>query len=256
MEKRSFLFVCALTLSFFVINNYLFDRAGPPPQTVAITEPVKQDQQVYLKPLLVSDESTSPEEFYVLENNYQQLVFSTKGGALAEINLPFNSKTNQESIVHPIQFDRSIEEQSPINAKFPLNSYNLFTNGTIVKMEPKSGGYTPLLRRSLKGGLSNHYALNLVSETAQSISTSYLVSRMGQDFIEFVSEDGSVTKTYTIPKKTPYTLELEVKVDGNPNNLWLTSGLLEVELVSGSYSPLLQYYTTSPKGKESIEKIK
>ncbi len=31
------------------------------------------------------------ERFYVLENDYQQLVFSNKGGALSEINLPFQN---------------------------------------------------------------------------------------------------------------------------------------------------------------------
>lgn len=256
MEKRSFLFVCVLTLSFFVINNYLFDRAGPPPQAVATTMPIQEEAKASITPLLISDNSAEEEKFYVLENSYQQLVFSSYGGALAEINLPFSTKNNQNSIVLPIQFDKTIEAQSPANAKFPLNSYTSFENNAMVQKEPTFGGYTPLLRRSLKGSLSNYYALNLVSDSSKSNSSLYHVKQMGEDFIEFTSADGSITKTYTIPKKTPYSLQLEVKVDGNPNNLWLTSGLLEVELVSGSYSPLLQYYTTATKEKGSVEKIK
>ncbi len=258
MEKRSFLFVCALTLSFFVINNYLFDRAGPPQQSVATTAPIQEEVRTSVKTLLISDEYSSAETFYVLENNYQQLVFSGYGGALAEINLPFTSKSNQESLVLPIQFDKSIEAQSPPNAKFPLNSYTSFENGSVVKKEPKVGGYMPLIRRSLKNNLSNYYALNLVSDASAQKPVMYRMSNMGADFIEFIGNDGNrtITKTYTIPKKTPYSVQLEVKVDGDATNLWLTSGLLEVELVSGSYSPLLQYYTTATKEKGSIEKIK
>lgn len=263
MDKRSFLFVCLLTLSFFVINNYLFDKAGPPKEFIENKQVTEEALPV--KTTLVSNNSSSSETFYVLENKYQQLVFSTKGGALAEINLPFPSKNNQESVVLPIQFDKTISEHSTPNAKFPLNSYIGFENGTRTNKEPSQGGYMPLLRRSLKSvngstifsNPSENYALNVSTDSSES-STTYQVSQMGENFIEFVGDvDGrTVTKMYTIPTKTPYTFEMEMSVDGNPNNLWISSGLLEVELVSGSYSPLLQYYSTALKEKGSLEKIK
>ncbi len=258
MEKRSFLFVCILTLSFFVINNYIFEKAGPPPQALQMVA------QAEVKPLLISETSSESEEFYVLENGYQQLVFSSKGGALAEINLPFTSKTHPNSVILPIQFDKTIEENAPSNAKFPLNAYKVFNGGSIVQKEPQSGGYTPLLRRSLKSNEGNvisafpskSYAMNIVSDDGS--NPNFQMTRMGEDFIEFTAKDEtrSITKSYKIPKNAPYTFELEVTVDGNSNNLWITSGLLEVELVSGSYSPLLQYYTTAIKDKGTIEKIK
>lgn len=260
MEKRSFIFVCVLTLSFFLINNYLFEKAGPPPQTAFVSEPVQKE----VAPLLVADTPKSKETFYVLENSYQQLVFSTHGGALAEINLPFASKTNTDSVVLPIQFDAQIKEQSAINAQFPLNSYIAFENGQTVKKEPAKGGYTPLLRRPLKNSdgtttpfSSHYYALNIISNSDDKAVSTYHMSRMGKDFIEFVGKDQgrTITKKYTIPKNAPYTVQLEVEVNGNPSNLWVTSGLLEVELVSGSYSPLLQYYTMTKK-KGSVESIK
>jgi YidC/Oxa1 family membrane protein insertase len=264
MEKRSFLFVCALSLSFFFINNYLFDQKTPPTEAVSALK--KEEPSLDVKPLLVSNNSSANEVFYVLENEYQQIVFSTKGGAIAEINLPFSSKINQKSVVLPIQFDTTIEEKNAPNAKFPLNSYKTFENGEIVTKDPKLGGYTPLLRRTLKnedGSIiselsSEYYAFNIVSNKPLDETSSSRISRMGEDFIEFVSESNGhkITKTYTIPKNTPYTFELEVKVEGDAGDLWVTSGVLEVELVSGSFSPLLQYYTVDGKGKKTIEKIK
>jgi YidC/Oxa1 family membrane protein insertase len=266
MEKRSFLFVCALSLSFFFINNYLFDRKESNTEVAALTESFKKENTPSVKPVLISDNSSASETFYVLENNYQQLVFSTKGGSIAEINLPFPSKENKESVVLPIQFDKTIEEKSTSNAKFPLNPYKTFENGMIVDKDPKTGGYSPLLRRSLKNDdgsniselSSKYYAFNIISEKALDETSWCRINRMGEDFIEFISEANgqTITKTYRIPKETPYTFELEVNVEGNGGDLWVTSGLLEVELVSGSYSPLLQYYTVDAKGKKAVEKIK
>ncbi len=266
MEKRSFLFVCALSLSFFFINNYLFDRKEPKAQTEALAESFKKENSPFVKPILVTDNSSNKETFYVLENNYLQIVFSSKEGSVAEINLPFASKENKESVVLPIQFDKTIEEVNPSNAKFPLNSYKGFQNGEIVDKSPKTGGYTPLLRRSLKNDdgtnilelSSEYYAFNIVSEKSLGETSWCRLNRMGEDFIEFISEANgqTITKTYRIPKETPYTFELEVSVQGNLGNLWVTSGLLEVELVSGSYSPILQYYTADAKGKKVVEKIK
>ena len=63
------------------------------------------------------------ELFFVLENGYQQLVFSNYGGALAEINLPFESKTDQESVVKEIEFDRQMVEKHPYNAHFPAHAF-------------------------------------------------------------------------------------------------------------------------------------
>jgi YidC/Oxa1 family membrane protein insertase len=262
MEKRSLLFVSALSISFFLINNYLFDKPVPKADQEQTFTTAKEAAPT-IKPILVSADSNISETFYVLENNYQQLVFSTSGGALAEINLPFTSQTNQESVVLPIQFDKTLEQDSPINAKFPLNSY-ISSEGT--RKEPALGGYTPLLRRSIKNNNgtnlskvpSSCYALNIISDKAEESPVQYQMTRIGKNFIEFAGNDGtnSITKTYTIPDATPYTIELEVKVDGPATNLWLTSGILEVELLSGSPSPLLQYYTTSNKDKGSIEKLK
>ena len=93
------------------------------------------------------------EKFYVLENEYQQLVFTNVGGALCEINLPFASKVNKESLVRPIEFDREIVENHPDNAHFPSKPFYTASEkpeGPYVEhIEGKLGGYYPLLRRDL-----------------------------------------------------------------------------------------------------------
>jgi hypothetical protein len=58
------------------------------------------------QPASASSSQIGTEQFYVLENEYQQIVFSTFGGAIAEINLPSTSPTNPTSIVRPINFDK------------------------------------------------------------------------------------------------------------------------------------------------------
>ncbi len=71
-------------------------------------------------PLSTRSSKKIEEKFYVLENSYQQLVFSNYGGALAEINLPFHSKANIESVVREIEFDRDMLKEYPIMLFFQL----------------------------------------------------------------------------------------------------------------------------------------
>lgn len=211
------------------------------------------------RPAKKIDEALQNERFYVLENEYQQVVFSTIGGAIAELNLPLSSETNKLSVVHPIEFDFQIEKSNQENAKFPLSSYTgIDKNGQSVKMTPKQGGYTPLLRRNIlsKTGTvlsqvsPSLYSLNLTEEGENFSPTIYKVSRFSAKEIEFIGIEAhrKITKTYRFVEGAPYTLELSVKIDGDLKGLWLTTGVPEAELVSGSYAPLLQWYNEK-KGK-------
>jgi YidC/Oxa1 family membrane protein insertase len=209
------------------------------------------------------DSALRNERLYVLENDYQQVVFSTISGAVSELNLPFSSKTNTLSVVNPIAFDYELEKEHPENAMFPLSSYmGVDKSGITTKMEPKAGGYTPLLRRNIMGKSGvvssqvspSMYALGLREEGENFSPTTYKVGRFSANEIEFIGSEAhrKVTKTYKFVEGAPYTLELTIKVDGDVKGLWLTSGVPEAELVSGSYSPLLQWYN-GKKGK--MEKI-
>lgn len=252
MDKRTLLFMVCVSLAFFGVNAY-FDRFVEKPvpfeKKVAVQTEVKAPSPLVAQSNIQFSDN---ESFYVLENDYQQLVFSTKGGSLAEINLPLRNQ-NPKSYVNEIDFDREILAQSPQNARFPLNAYST-PNGK--QAEGKLGGYYPLLRRGLNGIPlpAEYYGLNINGEDPRIANATYRVTRFEENLIEFQGSVGQaqITKTYTIPKEQsgPYCLNLDIRVDGNPQGLWLSSGVPDVEIVSNSYTPLLRIQVTKNKLSE------
>ncbi len=270
MNKRSLLFVLLLMASFLFINMYLFDQPIANKEKSAVSQDSTQLNKDETQNQTKTDKSYNDynklEEYYVLENKYQQIVFSNIGGSIAEINLPFKSKNNNESVVRQIAFDRQIEISSPNNVNFPLNSYKKATiTGVIVKKDPTLGGYTPLIRRSLKskdGAITfkmpyRHYAMNLVSHKSNLDQIEYKVEEFTNDEIKFTanSNNQKITKTFKLNEKAPYTMELNIQIDNDSSDLYLTSGIPEVELMSGAYSPVLEYYY-SIGNKNKINSIK
>jgi len=266
MEKRSFLFVFFITVTFFAFNNYFF--APPPPQLVENQSIANENDIDSIEKINATTDISSfkNEKFYVLENEYQQIVFSNIGGAISEINLSHNSKNFPESVVQQISFDDKIEKTSSQNAYFPLRPYLTATHtNDIINKDPKFGGYTPLLRRSLKNESGNiifelphqHYAMNLVEADSENTPAVYQMTRMTPDEIEFTAnlDNRKITKTFSLTKKAPYSLELDINIDGDSSGLYLTSGILEVELISGTHAPILEHYTVKGR-KVKVEKLK
>jgi len=115
------------------------------------------------------------------------LVFSNYGGALVEINLPFQSESNTQSVVKEIEFDRDMVEKHPYNAHFPAHSYYTPGKNPVDDFEEhpqgKLGGYYPLIRRDLieDGNRKSirikpqYYALNIVSEYPELAELPYTV---------------------------------------------------------------------------------
>jgi YidC/Oxa1 family membrane protein insertase len=227
---------------------------------------------------IVSSQIKSPElsqgleeKFYVLENEYQQLVFSNIGGSLAEINLPFSSKNNKESVVRSIEFDREMVENHPYNARFPSHPYSTPSNQPLgpytEHIEGKLGGYYPLLRRDLieKSNRKSvkieprFYALNIVSEYPEIAELVYQVKYFDKNSIVFISEQAHriITKTFSLTSENngaPYSLNVTIKIEGDGRGLWLTTGVPEVEWISGSPAPNLKYRITR-QGKADVENI-
>lgn len=211
-------------------------------------------------------------QYYVLENDYQQLVFSSIGAALVEINLPFASKTNTKSVVRPIEFDKEIMEDHPENDHFPGHPY--FTPGKggdkeadfISHAEGVLGGYHPLLRTDLISRdqkLSvrinpRYYALNLLSEYPEVAELHYTVTHFDRTSITFEGElhRRKITKTFSLPeeKDAPYVFDMTIKIEGDKRGLWVTSGVPEVELFSGAPAPALKYRITRNQ-KSTVELI-
>lgn len=259
MNRRSFLFVIGLTLVFLVVNQWLAPTPSvPAPQVKELEAPAPQLEVVQRK--------ETEEEFFVLENAYQQLVFSSLGGALAEINLPFSSKDNAASVVLPTEIDREIAERTPLNDRFPSMAYAINTGDGIQHVaEGRLGGYYPLLRRALFNrkqtqlrSVDRYYALAVTNNDPESASRPYRLTRLEKDLIEFelIEEGRTITKQFRLPAnpaETPYCIEASIRIEGEGKGLWLTSGVPEVELISDSAAPSLVYKITKSGGKVVAE---
>ncbi|KAF3363146.1 Membrane protein insertase YidC [Chlamydiales bacterium STE3] len=220
----------------------------------------------------IGSSAEKPEErFYVLENKFQQLVFSNYGGALKEINLPFGSENDKLSVVKEIEFDRDMVENHPQNAHFP--SYGYFTPGKKAEGPfeahgaGKLGGYYPLIRRDLIQDSRyksvrvppRYYAMNVVSEFPEVAELVYEVKSFEKNRIVFETQGShrKITKIFTISEEDkggPYTIDLSVKVEGDSRGLWITSGIPEVEWISGSPAPALKYRITR-NGRADVETV-
>lgn len=216
----------------------------------------KRQEQVAKKPYEARDE-----RFYVLENAYQQLVFSSRGAALVEINLPYRTAENHSSVVKEVGIDRDMVQKDPVNAHFPMRPfYTPSKDGKgpfQLHTDTPLGGYYPLLRRDLLSMQhkmlsqvpARYYALNLVSEYPETAELSFDVEAFDANHIVFSTShlDKKITKTFRLPDANidaPYTFDLEIAIEGTPQNLWLTSGVPDVEIISGSESPTLKYRIT------------
>lgn len=282
MDKRTLFFVLALTLTLYFVNNYYENRRQEAVRewqaqkaAQAALEANKPKEELPSAPAEASapsdieEQKDVAEKFYVIETPFQQLVFSNHGAALAEINLPFTSSSDQESVVKEIEFDRDMVEKHPDNAYFPLHPY--YTAGENGQLEEhnkgKLGGYYPLLRRDLVrsgNGKSIHispryYALNIVSEYPEVSELVYEVKEFKKDKIVFEAKQRHrrITKTYTIDTAdgvVPYCLNLTVHLEGDSRGLWINSGIPEVEWISGAPAPALKYRITRNQ-KAVVENI-
>lgn len=172
------------------------------------------------------------------------LFFSNRGAALAEINLALKDKNNS-SVINPVEFDSIIEKRYPENSYFPQSSY--YTSDNVKHEKGKLGGYYPLLRRSLYD--ANHkiasyvkpkyYALNIGGDEALA-NLKYKVVKFEKNLIQFEGsyKNTTIVKTFTLDDN--YTFNLKVEIS-NGENLWLLSGVPEVELTSNSFMPELKY---------------
>lgn len=289
MDKQTILFVIGLSLTLFVVNLFFqYQNIEKKQEWLAQQQKIKEQKENSLNEALEAEKNFTPfqpsslnksisgmkkeEQFYLLESPYQQLVFSTYGGALAEINLPFQSKTHPASVVREIEFDREMVNNHPYNAYFPAHPYYTASDAPdgepTLHSEGTLGGYYPLLRRSLIEKAPRisiplkpqYYALNIVSEYPELAETLYEVTHFSNDSITFESIQNRrhITKIFRLGKpdhpEGPYSLELEIKIEGESKGLWLSTGIPEVEWISGATAPVLKYRLTRNR-KSEVEKI-
>jgi len=250
MNKKSLLLALGLTVAFYTLNHWLF------PSKIIENPPITQNN------ISVSGSSVFTDKLYVLENSDEQLVFSTQGGALSEINLTLSSKEDKESLVKPIEFDKELNEQNPENQKFPLRAaYFLNAQGTLEKKEGLQGGYYPLIRRTLIGQapstVSPHYYTGAVGYIdGRGTDIPYSVKKISPVSIVFegVLDGKTITKTFSLTPDAPYCFDLSISVQGDTSGLFVFSGIPEVELSSGSSVPNVKYLTRKNK-THAVEKV-
>lgn len=281
MDKRTILFVISLSVSLFLVN-ILFQYQNVQKKKEWVQQQQMNEKHKEKQPQEAANETRGDatlrsakkveEKFFVLETSYQQLVFSNIGGALVEINLPFQSKENPLSVVREIEYDREMILSHPYNAYFPARPY--YTPPGASDKEPqlnekgKLGGYYPLLRRGLielppRQSIQikpQFYALNIVSEYPELAEMAYEVKKFDSQSITFesVQSHRRITKSYSLGNAStsegPYCLVLEIQIEGDSRGLWLTSGIPEVEWISGGIAPTLKYRLTRNQ-KSQVEKI-
>ncbi len=251
MDKRSLFFVLALTVGLFFINHWFNSKDAERKASGPTPKPIEQMAPAILPPSPQFNEANGA--LYVLENEFQQVVFSTVGGAISEINLPFKSEANKASLVLPIGFDRTMEKEYPSNDQYPSAPFYKWQDGSVKKIDQTSlGGYYPLLRRSVNAGShvpphampAQNYAFQIVSDFEVFSAPTYKVTRFEKNLIEFQFSDDKrkVTKTFSLTSAaTPYCVDVEVKVEGDTRGLWLSTGIPDVELISGNFAPVLKY---------------
>lgn len=270
MDKRTFLFVISLSLTLFGVNMFFQHQndqkkqewlAQHPPSPKTTEKPASLPSTLAATPTpLAPTKQDAPETFYVLENDYQQLVFSNHGGALAEINLPFLTKNNEESVVRPIEIDRKMVAEHPENAHFPAHPYR---TSLAEHAEGVLGGYYPLIRRDLIDKKKTtrispqFYALNIVSEYPEVAELVYEVKHFDTKSIVFeaVQPHRRITKTFSLGEgatAAPYIVNVEIKVEGDSKGLWLTSGVPEAEWISGGLAPVMKYRITRNQKPEVV----
>lgn len=256
MDKRTLLFTLCCTLTFLAIHTWYTPSpvATPSPREVLASTPPTEPLFVAAQELVPLSPVETQETFYVLENNYQQLVFSSKGGSLAEINLPFRENRESKSVVREIDIDREILSHSPNNARFPLFPYQT-PQGT-TEREGSLGGYYPLLRRPLFDLQGKQISQIDPSQYAFAIEgsqiSSYKMTSFTNNGIEFRGSDGkrTITKTFAFSPEAPYCIDLTIRVEGDATGLWISSGVPDVEIVADSYTPLLRYQVEQKGGNE------
>lgn len=199
------------------------------------------------------------EKFYTLENQYQQLVFSNIGGAMAEINLPEQNENNTKSLVLATAQDKKLSDSTSKHAYFPAHPSSSVES---KDKEGQQGGYYPLIRRSLDANISNprYYAFNLVSNYPGLSEQVYQLKHHSKDKIVFELNQSfrKITKTFTLDPRSPYGFYVDIAVDGDRSNLWVTTGVPEIEASSNQQQPILKYrYAKNAKfdiAKQSLPK--
>lgn len=247
MDRRSLLFIILTTLSFFGIRYYYEYEHQKAPLVIHQTPKITlQQPSEEIEPASFSDipppaSESEEKKFYVLESPYQQLIISAKGGSLVEINLPFQSEGDDKSQVHSIYLDEELVKDKKPASFFPLVEAIRY-DGT--KVLPKENGFYPLLRRNSSD--FSAASLILLSGQGESDTALYKPVLFTKDtlILEAKLPTKIIKKSFSFPKKNdrfPYCIDVDIEIIGNKKEISVSSGIPDVELISGTTGAALKY---------------
>jgi len=121
------------------------------------------------------------------------------------------------------------------------------------------GGYYPLIRRSTADLIISprYHAFNIINANSDISNLKFEVTQFGKTFIEFQATQSNrkITKRFSFPENdSPYCFDINIKIEGDNKNLWITSGIPEVEITSNRATPALKYKAARGQ-KNIVEKI-
>jgi YidC/Oxa1 family membrane protein insertase len=248
MDRRSLLFLLSVTAAFFLVRIWYTPKDQTPRTAWKKTEQeIKSTvMEAPAEPVTAGIAPAQP-TYYVLENGYQQLVFSSVGGSIVEINLPFKSAQAPKSVVRPVEADTTMLDQAPKESLFPAVDATR-SDGSILK--PVRGQYYPLLRRIYTklpiSAAAPLESLALTSPYAEFSALPFRVTSFTPNSITFEARQPNrlIKKRFSFPNdpsKFPYCIDVEITIDGDRKDIWLTSGIPEIELMSGASGAALKY---------------
>lgn len=262
MNLRPLLFVVCTTTSFFLISHFFtVKQLGSLPISAPSTENITPSDTTLVK------EGSSPEsenkvdpnnsnstsrkkalpiaieaKALALKSETMQVIFDINSASISEINLPHKS-ISPTSVILPIEADEKAQKIDGIG-NFPIKEAYLASG---KKISSQMGGYHPLLRRGTKADpmRKEHYAFSLSSIENKELIENLIFKPVAhtEKSLSFQAHlpKSTITKTFTLNPKAPYSFDLEVEVSGAPLDLWVSSGVLETELISKKANSTICY---------------
>ncbi|MCH9611577.1 MAG: Membrane protein insertase YidC [Chlamydiia bacterium] len=254
-DRRPFLIICLLMFIFMAFNNWMF----PPKGSTSATEQVQKEVviQETAAPLTFKKSTLSKKDSkpYVLKNDALQVVFSSQDGAVNEINLAIDGHQGNKSIINPIRFDKKVASDSPTNGYFPLETGYVKQGKKTETLDREMGGYTPFLRRSTDQKGNQVMAFHFVNDEGNPVEQEFVVSSFEADKIVFEGSVQGVPTRKSFEIASPYLIKLKVESERPLDEVYLSSGVPEVELISGGSQPKIQYLKQGPK-KNKVTNVK
>jgi len=252
MDKRSLFFLISVTTAFLLINSW-YEHARNTEATPLAKENVTQLPEP-TKPHIPSNDHNeaqpkpqNAEQYFILENQYQQLVFSSTGGSIIEINLPFKNTNHPNSVVLPIAIDKELPRIAPRASLFPLVKAQTAHGSWHPQIE---GGYYPLIRRIDEEGNSedlSQYATGALSSKFPELSSlPFTVTSFTEREITFEAQQPHrrIVKKFSLPideNRYPYCFDIEVFIEGDRKDLWIGTGVPDAEWMAGAHGAALKY---------------